>query len=96
MQAEETWRRHCQPRLRRSLCTRHEKLWHISKPVQDLIFTIAKDKHEHFPNLKGFRLSLYIGQMDAGTEDAIARMRAKCKDAGFDLTIHCSRREAGI
>ncbi len=67
----------------------HEELYHTPETIQDLIIKAAEDKQEELPNLKELHVSLNMSMsgMDSGDKEAVVRMQAKCKDAGFDLFI---------
>ncbi len=65
----------------------HDEDYHTPKTIQDLITEAAEDKQDDLPNLKELHVSLYMSGMDSGDKEAVVRMQAKCKDAGFDLFI---------
>ena len=66
----------------------HEELYHTPETIQDLITGAAEDKQNDLPNLKELHISLFMSRMDPGYKEALVRIQAKCKDAGFDFFIH--------
>ena len=51
--------------------------------IETLLTKAAKDKREHLPILKELRVYFDMRRMDVEDNKAIARMKAKCKAAGF-------------
>ena len=58
-----------------------------AQTIQNIILNVAKDKQKHLPNLQALRLSLDIDDRDLEDMAAIIHMQAKCKEAGFKLTV---------